>query len=100
MTHDEALELDGSHALEYLAAAGMVAGAIGYAASGPMLASPRVYAMSPEQLGTWVGAVCSAAMAVVNTGFVIYHRFKRPGPTRPRKPRRRKPDATTVPGTP
>ena len=79
--------------LQALSWVGVALGLLGYCATGPILGAHRpVYAMTPEQLTTWVAALCSAAVAVVNTVFVIYHRFQG---HKPRKPRKRKPDAPT-----
>ena len=88
---------DYSLMVQGLAWAGVALGIVGYCATVPLATSHRpLYAMSPEQLTTWVAAVCSAVMAVVNTGFVIYHRFQHP--RKPRKPRRKKPDASSPAG--
>lgn len=48
-------------------------------------------AISPQEASAWVTTICGAVLAVVNTGFVIYHRIQRP-------PRRRKRRAAKIEG--
>ena len=88
-------------AFEGAAWLGMLAGVAGFLFVAVAGAPPtRAYsAMSPDQLTAWVAAICSAIMAIANTGFIIYHKFhqNRSAPKK-RKSRKKQDAAPPQPG--
>lgn len=94
----------GSRPVEASAIAGAVLGALGFLLFTGMAMAQRpgrpVYAAmpSPAEITAYTAAICSAATCVVNTLYVIWHRFHAaPRPKRRRKP---KPDGKPKPADP